>query len=186
MRLWTWQSPQWNICDTPRDLERARTAWNDIKRLEQLYDKLHRKLGTCQFIYCEPRYSHWTGDEIRTLWVLDVPDDEILAYLDAEMWRELLDGKFKTATETTAWDRLLLDRKTAGERILRIDDSCHALILQNPCPQCLVRVPVPKQCVIDCSRFNKGGYDQVVRYEDLPRSLEEARRCRQRPPGRPT
>ena len=139
------------------------------ERLGPLYSRLGRELGTLDFVWCFTQYTHWDQLEVRRLWKLDVPQDQVFCYTDSAMWDALVREDFRCVSEAEAWKRLIVPEEKALSRIA---------VGQEASIVPLVRIPVPRDWVLDSSRFNKGSDFSKARYEDLPYSVEEARRCR--------
>ncbi|NLX12902.1 MAG: hypothetical protein GXY44_04505 [Phycisphaerales bacterium] len=167
IKLWTWQLPDWDITRQKRDLSYIEEAWGEYtaNRLRTLYDRLHRKLGTEEFLFCTTQYTYWAQLEIRRLWVLDVPREKVFCYISSPMWEALVSQNFCMVTEEEAWQNLILDddkmmtRTTSGQ-MKDIDP--------------LIKVPIHSEWVVDNTKGNMGKGNMGIvrasrsRYEDLP------------------
>ncbi len=177
-RLYTWQNPDWDITKEKRDPSKSPQKWRDQwDNLQPLYLKLKKKVGTLDFVWCYSEYEHWRRPEISRLWELDVPCSEIFHFLDSNIWAKMLqDIENNEQPEETSWDKLIVER---SEGIKRLSAESNADITP------LVLVPLcPLILVIDKSKFNKGPKfaDASAKYEDLPTSVCEAKRCRDEGP----
>lgn len=174
IELCTWQLPEWDIRREERSEHYGCESWGDHTwgNLQALYPELERRLDTDQFVWCTARYVHWDADEVRRLWVLRVPVSRVLAFTDTGVWGRLMKSVPEGASDVSgakAWRGLLLMPCTALARIRAgYPDSINAL----------VEVPVPKAWVVDASRYNKGIRHAGARYEDLPRTVQDAEACR--------
>lgn len=177
-RLYTWQNPDWDIEKEKRDPSKGRQRWRDTwDELQQLYPKLKKKVGTLDFVWCYAEYVHWKQLEISRLWVFDVPSSKIFQFLDSDIWNTMLQNvNNNKQPEDICWNQLIVER---SEGIKRLSAESNADITP------LVLVPLcPLILVIDKSKFNKGPKfaDASARYEDLPTSECEAKRCRDEGP----
>lgn len=89
MRLYTWQAPNFDIVKDTSDVKKY--ADNCLK---ESYDWLFKILGTDKVIWCwgrEENHSPCHTQE-QVLWVLDVPEDEIVATLNSGVWGCIIGG----------------------------------------------------------------------------------------------
>jgi len=111
--------------------------------------------------------------------VLDVPSSKIFHVLDSEIWETMVQAVLNNRQpEHISWDKLIVER---SEGIKRLSAGNNDDITP------LVRVPLCTSIqVIDKSKFNKGPRfaDANAKYEDLPTSECEAKRCRDEGPKR--
>lgn len=174
LRLWTWQLPDWDITSQKRDAARVAEAWGEdtAERLQPLYEKLYRELGTADLVWCLAHYKHWRQLEVRRLWVLDVPQGRVFRYTDSRAWKEMVDTSDRSAEDAAkspAWHRLFLDEGEARRRIAAGEAGSVVPLLT---------VPIPRAWVVDSARSNKGTHDADARFADLPTSEDEARSFR--------
>ncbi len=174
-RLYTWQLPDWDITKEKRDPSKGPLRWrgDTWDRLQPLYKKLEEKVGTLDFLWCFTAYEHWEENVISRLWVLDVPSSKIFHVLDYRIWGTMVTTILNNRQpEHTSWDKLIVER---SEGIKRLSDGNNDGITP------LVSVPLCTSIqVINNSKFNKGdGFsDANAKYEDLPTSECEAKKCR--------
>ncbi len=175
-RLYTWQNPDWDIIKEKRDPSKCLQRWgrDTWDRLQLLYKKLEKKIGTLDFIWCYAEYEHWRQPEISKLWELDVPSSEIFHVLDSSIWAKMLqDIENNEQPKDISWGDLIVgvERLSAGNNDV------------TP----LVRVPLCTSIqVIYKNKFNKGPQfpDASAQYKDLPTSVCEAKKCREKGPKR--
>ena len=174
-KLYTWQLPDWDIIREKRDPSRGPLRWGDTwDRLQPLYKKLEKDVGTLDFLWCYAAYVHCKQPQIRRLWVLDVPSSKIFHFLDSEIWETMVDAvKNNGRPDYSRWDKLILER-SEGIKGLSAGNNNDITPL----------VPVPLCTsiqIIDNSKFNKGSRfpGASAKYEDLPTSEREAKRCRE-------
>jgi hypothetical protein len=155
--LWTWQDPDWDIRCEGWDPSNVDRAWEDLApRVRSLYRWLHGLLGTSDFVWCFWEYEHWSAEEIRKLWKLQVPRGEVLALVDKLAWDALVNE-----------DYTKMDEASARRRLLRCPEQ------RNATP--LVAVPLARERAEDCGRYNLG-LDSGLRvpFADLATSTQEA------------
>ena len=178
-QLYTWQLPDWDITKEKRDPSKGSLRWggDTWDRLQPLYKKLEKKVGTLDFLWCFPAYKHWTQSEISRLWKLKVPSSKIFHVLYSEVWETMAQAVLNNEQpEHISWDKLIVER---SEGIKRLSAG------NNDDITSLVRVPLCTSIqVIDKSKFNKGPRFANAKYEDLPTSECEAKRCRDEGPKR--
>ncbi len=81
MKLWTWQGKSFSLTKGTLD-SRNYSTW--YKRNPKAFEKLWRRLGTCQIIWCYQTKEKATfqflknGYKGKVLWELDVPGKHIL------------------------------------------------------------------------------------------------------------
>lgn len=140
-------------------------------RLSDPYQRLHDKLHTSDYVWCFTEYKHWDKELIRRLWVLELPAEAVLAYTDSGIWEDIVEERFDGKPEDVAWSQVLVESAEGLRRIEARKD--HGIVP-------LVRVPVAPHYVVDRTRFNCGPnvLAHAKRYENLPKSLEEAARYR--------
>ncbi len=172
-RLYTWQNPHWDITKEKRDSSKGLQSWgtDTWNRLQPLYAKLEKEIGTLSFVHCFAEYTYWKQSEIRRLWVLDVPSSKIFSFLNSRIWEGIVQDVLNNIQpKHISWDKLIVER---SERMKRLSAGNNADITP------LVPVPLsPLIRVIDNSKFNKGPSCSNAKYEDLPTSKCEAKRCR--------
>ncbi len=171
-RLYTWQNPDWDITKEKRDPSKSPQKWGDEwDKLQPLYLKLKKKVGTLDFVWCYAEYEHWRRPEISRLWELDVPSSEIFHFLDSNIWAKMLqDIENNEQPEETSWDKLIVERSEGIKRLSAgNNDDITPLVLVPLCTSIQV---------IDKSRFNKGTGVRALKYEDLPTSVSDAERYR--------
>lgn len=171
-RLYTWQNPDFDITKGKRDPSKGAQSWGDKwDVLQQPCLELYKRVGTSDFAWCYPEYTHWMQSDIRRLWVLDVPCQKIFRVLDNKIWTEMIrDAEDNEQPKETSWDKLFVER---SEEIDIISAGNNDDIIP------LVPIPLCASIqIINKSRFNKGPKDPNAKYTDLPISECEARRCR--------
>jgi len=175
--LYTWQLPDWDITKENRDPSKGPLRWEEDTwdRLQPLYKKLEEKVGTLDFLWCYPAYEYWKQYKISRLWVLDVPSLEIFKFFDSKIWEVMFDCVDNNKQpEDIHWDQLIVE-KSEGIKMLSSGNK------NDITPVILVPIS-PLIRVIDKSRFNKGPNHSNARYEDLPTSVCEAKKCRNERP----
>ncbi len=179
LRLYTWQLPDWDITKEKHDPSKGLIRWgkDTWHRLQPLYKKLEEKVGTLDFLWCYPAYKHWNQNEISRLWVLKVPSSKIFHVLDSGIWDTMVQAVLNDKQpEQISWDNLIVERSEGIEKIVAgNNDDITPLVLVPLCTSIQV---------IDKSRFNKGCRHTDAKYEDLPTSECEAKRCREEGPKR--
>jgi len=172
--LWTWQLARWHITAQRRDPAAILEAWGAemAEILKPLYERLYQELGTQDFVWCFTKYEHWKQLEVRRLWELDVPRDDVLRYIDSPVWQGLINLAKRSPAKVanaTDWGRLLLEEEEALRRM-----SAESGGDVEP----LLRVPIDASWVIDNRKFNKGPDYSNAALADLPTCENEAKRCR--------
>jgi hypothetical protein len=172
-QLYTWQNPNWDITKEKRDASKVRLIWEEdaCGNLQLLYNQLEKKMGTLDFLWCFAKYEHWRQLRIRRLWVLDVPSLKIFHFLDSKVWERMVQDTMNNRQPMhISWDELIVEK---SEGIKRLSAGNHDDITP------LVPVPLCTSIqIIDKSRFNKGPMYADARYEVLPTSECEAKKCR--------
>ena len=179
-RLYTWQNPDWDITKEKRDPSKSPQKWGDEwDKLQPLYLKLNKKVGTPDFIWCYVEYEHWRQPEIHRLWELDVPSSKIFQFLDSGIWAKMYqDAENCEQSGDICWDKLIVERSEGVKRLSAGNNDNITL---------LMRVPLCASIqVIYKSNFNKGAKfaDASAQYDDLPTSVCEAKKCRDEGPKR--
>ena len=92
MQLWTWQEPDFSL--TTGHVDHAQSDYyKKVSGVPDAYAQLAKLLGTDQIIWCYVCRDEY--DDLphltRIEWILDVPDDGILAIIDAFIWNKILD-----------------------------------------------------------------------------------------------
>jgi hypothetical protein len=161
VRLWTWQHPDWDLTSQEWRPHFGEKMWGPRvwQALEQLYPQLPPHLCPKDNVWCYLRYEHWKAFHIRTLWVVNVPDDRV-HFLNATAWDVLIHQKFSEMSEKDAWKRLLVPDRTQDDRTA------------------LAPLPILREWVDDNTRFNRGPDVSNAPYEELPNSVEGAQACR--------
>ena len=172
-RLHTWQNPDWDITKEKRNPSKGPLRWgeNTWGNLQLLYNKLEKKINTLDFLWCFAKYVHWRQLSISRLWVLDVPSSGIFHFLDSKVWETMLhDVEDNRQSGHISWDKLIVEKSEGIKRLSAgNNDDITPLV---PVPLCT------SIQVIDKSRFNEGPMNADARYEDLPTSECEAKKCR--------
>ena len=167
IRLYTWQNPEWDIIKEKRDPSYGPQRWRDTwDKLQLLYEKLEKKVGTLDFVHCYTKYCHWMQDDISRLWELSVPSAKIFQFLDSKIWETMIkDTKNNRQPEDASWNKLIVERSEGIKRLSAGNNG-------NITP--LVLVPLCTSRHVDgSSKFSKG-LAIPVKYEDLPTSEREA------------
>lgn len=116
MRVCTLQAPDYDIRRDKRDLRKS-NYYNDPAhwRIRSAYDKLHKRLGTDQIIWCyAQRNETLSAERPQTkFWELEVPDDEIITFVDTYVWERVIGNNIIPESLKTRWrDKA---RETSGD-----------------------------------------------------------------------
>jgi len=196
MELYTWQLPDWDIINQHHDPSKASQSWGSYtsKKLRVPYEKLWDKLGTSDFIWCFTKYEYWK-QEIRKLWVLDVPSSEIsrflnrhkahtydkdeqsskiLRFLDSNIWEKMLRcAEDNNQPDDTLWNKLFLKDNEAINKLYAGNNDGSILAL--------VKLLIPLEWREDI-RFSVGPQYSTASfsetYIDLPISENKAKKYR--------
>ncbi len=175
--MYTWQLPDWDITKEERDPSKGPRRWGEDMwdKLQPLYTKLEEKIGPVDFVWCFAEYEHWNANVLVKLWVLDVPSAEVFQFVDSDIWEAMVQNvRRNEQPEDRCWNELIRER---NEGIIRLSAGNNGNITP------LVHVPLsPSIRVVDKSRFNKGSRHSHARYEDLPTSVCDAKKCRDEGP----
>ena len=168
--LYTWQHPVWDITKKKRDLSKGPQAWKEKwVVLQPLYNKLAKKIGTPGFLFCFAEYEYWM-DEIRKLWVLNVPSAKIFQFLDSKIWNKVYqDACNNKQPEDIYWNQLIVKRSEGIKRLSAGNNS-------NITP--LIRVPISPLIKVLDNRISIGPEHPKYDYKKLPTSEYEAKRVR--------
>jgi len=172
--LYTWQNPDWDITKEKRDPSYGYQRWGDTwDKLQLLYDKLEKEIGTLDFVWCFTGYytknNHWM-DDISRLWELSVPSSKIFQFLDSNIWEAMRQSvEVDKQPEDICWNQLLVERNEGIKRLSAGNNG-------NITP--LVLVPLCTTIRVDDRSKFSTGLAIPVKYEDLPTSECEAKRCR--------
>jgi len=176
-KLYTWQNPDWDITKEKYDPSMSLQSWgkDTWDRLQLIYEKLKLKIGTLDVVHCFAEYEHWNHSEIRRLWELDVPSSAIFNFLNDKIW----DAMVKNVLNNIRPDDII-----GNNVILEISEGIKILSTgTNIDITPLVLVPLSRSIqVISNDRFNKGNNYHNAKYEDLPTSISEAKKCREERP----
>ena len=154
--LWTWQRPERDIRRHSRLSASGAEDWGErtCRRLKPLYSNLFALVGTSEFVWCDTCYSIvWPR---RRVWVLRVPSEGVLAFVDKGAWTRLFEHT-DTSDAPVAMKRegLLVSPEEALTRVERVTP--------------LLRVPLPAEWVIECNRTSLGfDHGANVPYDKLP------------------
>lgn len=108
MILHTWHNPEYNILDKP-DLSKSIHYTDYGDSMKKAYDWLFKEIGTNSIVWCWPEgHKGYKTDHGITekQWILDVPDNKIIAYLNSDAWDYII-GDFTPVPEDvySKWDR---------------------------------------------------------------------------------
>ena len=179
IELWTWQHPDWDMTSQEWSPDFGAQAWghDEFNVLKRLYAEMRSRLalGARHVIWCNIVYQYWSRADIRRLWQLNVPSEEIVLYLDGNAWEELRRSKFTTLEEgESAWARLripdvdpwLQKRRESSDYAGQHPNRRHQLIQGDV--QALIAVPIHSEWVKDKSRCSTGNVGRERRKDDLP------------------
>src|SRR4029450_6957865 len=119
MKLWTWQTPDFPLTSGRVDHSRSR-YYQSLPKIQSAYAELARHIGTCQIIWCYVRpdeYKREAGNS-RVEWVLDVPDNNVLAIIDSWVWEKIICSKACPASLLEKWK----------EEAIQSEQDCRAYI----------------------------------------------------------
>lgn len=91
MELRTWHESDFSL--TSGTVDHARSEYySNVRGVPDAYAELATRLGTDQVVWCYVRPGEYlNGPHLtRVEWVLEVPDDKILAIVDAFIWNKIL------------------------------------------------------------------------------------------------
>lgn len=86
MKLWTWQGPGFSLTEGYVDIRQSEYANNEP--IIAVYKDLASRIGTDQIIWCLTKRDAPFLDRVE--WVLDVPCDEIVKFVDNIVWNRML------------------------------------------------------------------------------------------------
>ena len=91
MRLWTWQKPGFPLCSGRVDHERSEYV-QTVPGVREAYQRLSNHLGTDQFVWCYTKPDQRIVLPVHTEveWILEIPSDNILAFIDDIVWNRIL------------------------------------------------------------------------------------------------
>ncbi len=92
MLLWTWQGRDYLPAGDCLDLSRSE-YYRNFAGIRKAYSTLLRQLGVVGITWCFVRRDQyiWTPFDRTVEWVLDVPDDRILAVVDGRVWSRIIE-----------------------------------------------------------------------------------------------
>jgi len=172
LELWTWQSRDRDITsDQERDFSQVSSAWGEELGaiFRDAYDKLDEHLGTSNYVWCFDHYTNWEQRDRRKLWNFTLDADAVLEFVKSDMWDIIIKQKSSEISEDEAWGKLFVPPGYALAHIGKRNSMVPSKITP------LVSVPIPKDSVIDSSRFNlpcNGGGRGDTPYSKLPTTLD--------------
>ncbi len=172
LELWTWQLPGRDITsDQEWDCSQVIIAWGEelATTLRAAYDKLDKHLGTTNYVWCFDHYTNWEQLERRKLWNFTLDADDVLGFIESDMWELIIEPRPGKISKDEAWGKLFVPPDCALARI----EKRNSMNLPEIMP--LVSVPIPDDSVIDSSRFNRpcnGGGRGDTPYSELPTTLD--------------
>jgi hypothetical protein len=90
MKLWTWQSPDFSLTEGHVIPERS-DYFQTVLGIPKAYRRLWKRFGTDQIIWCYTNAdAHYKSPIVETEWSLDVPDAQVLAFVDDLVWNRIL------------------------------------------------------------------------------------------------
>jgi len=102
MRLWTYQWPDFRLtdCNLKVDFNKSRYA-KTFPKYKDACKRLSDLLGTDQIIWCYTRQNEYIylPGEAPMEWELEIPEDQILAYICSYTWNKILGVKRFTVSE---------------------------------------------------------------------------------------
>lgn len=92
MKLWSWQTPDFSLVRGTVDHAKGE-YYRDTPNVPEAYDRLSQRVGTKDWIFCYiRRENHMVlSNGNRCEWELDIPQDQILCFLDDVFWNSILD-----------------------------------------------------------------------------------------------
>jgi hypothetical protein len=101
MKLWTWHKPDFSMLDGHVDHKKSE-YFQTIKGYQGACQELAGRVGTSQYIWCNTIQGQLWCNTIqgqhgllphhtKVEWVLDVPRDSILRFVDDIVWNRILD-----------------------------------------------------------------------------------------------
>lgn len=168
--LYTWQNPEWDITKEKRNPSKGPQVWKEEwVVLQPLYNKLEEKIKTRDFLFCLAKYEYWM-EEVRKLWVLNVPSSKIFKFLDSKTWERMIEvTKKNKQPENVYWNQLIMERSEGIKRLSAGNNS-------NITP--LIRVPISPLIKVLDNRISIGPEHLKYDYKKLPTSEYEAKRVR--------
>lgn len=115
MKLWTLQGKGFAIESTPVDYAKS-NYYNDdadnYPNIQKAYQRLFSDMKTDKFLWCFPTRKHSHEPEI-VLYELEVPEEEILAYICECVWHKIITDcrKFPNRDCEIRWQRQHLGRE---------------------------------------------------------------------------
>ena len=108
MRLWTFQGKGFDIESIPVDHTKSDYYNNveDLPNVQVAYQRLFRDLKTDKFLWCSP-LKRFSRESEKVLYELEVPEEEILAYICECVWHKIITdcGKFPNRDCQIRWRR---------------------------------------------------------------------------------
>lgn len=101
MKLWTWQKPDFSLLDGHVDHERSEYV-QSVEGLAEAYRELAARIGTSQFVWCNTVAGQRAVLPCQTevQWILDVPREAILRFVDDIVWNRILRIRCAVPTRT--------------------------------------------------------------------------------------
>lgn len=103
MRLWTWHRPEFPLIEGRVDISRSEYA--DNPRIMAAYKEVADRIGTDQIIWCYtvPDQRIQLPCHTHVEWVLDVPRDKILCFVDEIIWGVIRGEQVALPDERRRW-----------------------------------------------------------------------------------
>jgi len=159
VRLYTWQDPAFDITNP---VDHTKSSLVQEVEFARAYAWLGKQLKTNQLLWC------YNGLEQHTLvhgletvrWTLDVPNNVVLAHLDADVWSQIIseiliiqehvieEWTQKHGDSNEAWDALLAQQ----DRLEPRDQNwCRNLFVKtaNPFTETVIRSPIHPSWIVE-------------------------------------
>jgi hypothetical protein len=91
VKLWTWHKPDFSLLKGRVEHERSEYV-QSVGGVRDAYRELAARIGTDQFIWCYtvPNQRIISAAHMEVEWVLDVPPEAILRFVDDLVWNRIL------------------------------------------------------------------------------------------------
>lgn len=90
MKLWTFHKPDFSITEGRVDHTKS-SYFQTVAGVPDAYCELWKRVGTDQIIWCFTSRKEAETGMCEVEWSLDVPDSDILAFVDGFVWNRILE-----------------------------------------------------------------------------------------------